>query len=586
MGNSGSGYSAKPVDFNGDRSSRKITQRLPLFNVHQGNLPHFQLLGLCLENYWKYIGLVVLDVEPMNGISYTFGPFRLCPSEHLLLREETPIPLAPKTFELLVALVSKNGQLLTRDELMHAIWPDSFVEEINLTVNISLLRKTLGEQPDGRQYIATVPKRGYRFDGAVIEHQKTIVGAKQGSAPLSNAVEPSVVNPSEAATAPLPTASRSRISTGRALTIGATIFVALGAAWVVYRYLVSPQTHGASQSKSSAETAQSGDSHARELYTEGRAQWAKRSAESVQRSIDLFEQAIAIDPTYTAAYTGLADAYILAGSYGNSFLSPQTAMPKAKEAAQKALALNDNSAEAHTSLAYIKVIYDWDWSGAESEFRRALELNPKYLNAHHWYSHELMAEGRVQESHEQSEQALAIEPTNVLMNEHMAWHHLMAREYDRSIPQALKTIELDPDFVQAHRVLALDYLYTNQFNKACAEFQKGVELSHEDPIARAYLARCYALSHRQVEARQILDALVNSSVERYISASEIAAVYAALNDSNASIEWLNKACSERSSSLIYLNVDPVYDHMRRDPRFQKVVTCVNLVPIVDESQPK
>src|SRR5579862_3061842 len=108
----------------------------------------------------------------MSGISYTFGPFQLCPSEQLLLRGETAIPLAPKTFELLAALVSRHGQLMTREELMRAIWPDSFVEEINLTVNISLLRKTLGEQPDGRQYIATVPKRGYRFDAAVTEHQK------------------------------------------------------------------------------------------------------------------------------------------------------------------------------------------------------------------------------------------------------------------------------------------------------------------------------------------------------------------------------------------------------------------------------
>jgi tetratricopeptide (TPR) repeat protein len=303
----------------------------------------------------------------------------------------------------------------------------------------------------------------------------------------------------------------------------------------------------------------------------------------VQHGVELFRQAVAIDPNYAAAYSGLADTYILAGSYGNSFMAPQTAMPKAKEAAEKALELDSNSAEANTSLAYIKLIYDWDWTGAEAGFRRALQLNPKYAPAHHWYSHELMAQGRVQESHFQSEEALDLDPFNVVMNEHMAWHHLMAREYDRSIPQALKTIELDPDFVQAHRVLALDYLYTGQFTKACEEFQKGVTLSHDDPIARAYLARCYALSHRQADARQILDTLVKASEERYVSSAEIAAVYAALNDDTASIEWLNKACAERASALIYINIDPVYDHMRRDPRFQKVVTCVHLIPLADEA---
>jgi DNA-binding winged helix-turn-helix (wHTH) protein/tetratricopeptide (TPR) repeat protein len=520
----------------------------------------------------------------MNGVWYTFGPFRLCPSEHLLLRGETPIPLAPKTFELLVALVSRHGQLMTRDELMQAIWPDSFVEEINLTVNISLLRKSLGEQPDGRQYIATVPKRGYRFDGTVAQFGKGVEGSTRVEAVASPSVEPAASN--------VPTASSQissvpvqRISAAKLLMIGATALLIVFSAWITYRKLTTLRSHAEIQPELLG-ASQSADPRARELYSEGRDLWAKRSAESVQRSIELFSQAIAIDPNYTAAYTGLADAYILAGSYGNSFLAPQTAMPKAKEAAQKALALDSKSAEAHTSLAYIKLIYDWDWKGAEAEFQRALELNPNYLNAHHWYSHELMAEGRVQESHEQSEQALYIAPTNVLMNEHMAWHHLMAREYDRSIPQALKAIELDPDFVQAHRVLALDYLYTGQLNKACAEFEKGVTLSHDDPIARAYLARCYALSHQQAEARQILDTLVKSSVERYVSAAEIAAVYAALNDDSASIEWLNKACDERASSLIYINIDPVYDHMRRDLRFQNVVTCIHLTPLLDETRPK
>ncbi len=319
----------------------------------------------------------------MSGISYTFGPFRLCPSEQLLLHGESPVPLAPKTFELLVALVSRSGQLLTRDELMHAIWPDSFVEEINLTVNISLLRKTLGEQGDGRQYIATVPKRGYRFDGPVTEYREDLIDAKQPAVPLPT-VEPSPAG-AVAGTPPSPPfKSRFRIFNNRALAVAIAVLLALCASWIAYRYLVASRTQRTTQSGQSGDVAQNIEPNARQLYTEGRSYWARRSAESVQRSIDLFRQAIAIDPNYAAAYTGLADAYILAGSYGNSFLSPQTAMPKAKAAAQKALAINSNSAEAHTSLAYIKVIYDWDWTGAETEFRRALELNPNYLDAHHW----------------------------------------------------------------------------------------------------------------------------------------------------------------------------------------------------------
>jgi serine/threonine-protein kinase len=144
-------------------------------------------------------------------------------------------------------------------------------------------------------------------------------------------------------------------------------------------------------------------------------------------------------------------------------------MPKAKEAAEKVLALDGASSEAHTSLAYIKLTYDWDWAGAEAEFKRALMLNPSYVIARHWYSHELAAEGRFAESHQQSEAALALDPTDVLINEHMAWHHLMAREYDRAISQALKAIELDPDFVQAHHVLGLAHLYTGRMSEACVE---------------------------------------------------------------------------------------------------------------------
>ncbi len=520
----------------------------------------------------------------MDGVSYTFGPFRLSPSEQLLLCGETPIALAPKTFELLVTLVSRHGQLMTRDELMQAIWPDSFVEEINLTVNISLLRKALGEQPDGRQYIATVPKRGYRFDAPVAEHQADTAGANLPivAGPATNQQDPFADAAKGVSQSPPNLPAKTNVR--RWIAIGAVALLVIATSWIFHRKLARPIISTAAQPNPAGGATHSPDSRARELYVEGRASLAERTAESVQRGIELFKQAITIDPAYTTAYTGLADAYILAGSYGNSFLSPQTAMPKAKEAAEKALALDSKSAEAHTSLAYIKLIYDWDWTGAEAEFRRALELNPNYINAHHWYSHELIAEGRVQESHEQSEEALALDPANVLMNEHMAWHHLMAREYDRSIPQALKTIELDPNFVQAHRVLALDYLYTGRLKDACAEFEKGVTLSHDDPIARAYLARCYALSHRQADARKILDALVSASVERYISSAEIAAVYAALGDDKASINWLDKACSERASALIYINVDPVYDHMRRNPGFQNVVRCVHLMPLADETQ--
>jgi tetratricopeptide (TPR) repeat protein len=318
------------------------------------------------------------------------------------------------------------------------------------------------------------------------------------------------------------------------------------------------------------------NSEAYELCIQGRYEWNKRSVDSVRRSIELFQEAAKIDPKYAAAWSGLADSWILAGSYGNSFLSPAEAMPMAKDAAQRALDLDPSSAEAHTSLAYIHLMWDWDFAGAEQEFRRALEINPEYVNAHHWYSHELAALGRIAESHEESETALNLDPTDVVINEHMAWHHMMAREYDRSIPQARKAVELDPSFVQAHRVLGLDLLYTGQGREACAEFEKGVDLSHGDPVANAYLARCYAMIHREPEARKLLAGLEQARSERYISGAEIAAVYAALNDQDQALKWISRACDEHAGALIYLNADRIWDPLRKNPKFAALLKRVNL----------
>lgn len=660
----------------------------------------------------------------MSVSRYEFGAFLLDPSEHRLLREDVPIPLSPKVFELLVTLVASHGRLIPRDMLMKTLWPDSFVEETNLTVNISLLRKTLGNSPSGQPWIATIPKRGYRFDGPVLELTSPAIDAPPAG-PAS--VSPPVASPDSFPSESIQSQAAAAEPAKPALThesapirfpyawAALVVLVAAGLLWAGVRFFTarvaaktvavrtiavlpfaSPGAAGENQylgvgltdavitrlgrlsqivvrpigavrslgdapdpieagkklnvqavldgtvhrigdhiqvavrlrrvSDGNLLWSESFDEHtssdfeiedaisqrlasaltlrlspeekrqlarpdtpnaqAHELYTQGRFFWNKRSVESVAKSIELFRQATSLDPNYAEAWAGLADALILSGSYGNSFLAPSDAMPKAKEAAQKALALDDSSAEAHTSLAYIHFVWDWDYASAESEFKRAIAANPGYVNAHHWYSHQLIAQGRVGESHEESELALGLDPTDVVINEHMAWHHMMTREYDRSLPQARKAVELDPSFVQAHRVLALDLLYTGQEQEACAEFAKGVELSHDDPVARAYLARCYAVTHREADARKMLAGLEQAAAERYISAAEIAAGYAALNNPDAALKWLDKACDERSGSLVYLNADRVWDPLRSNPRFQANLRRVNLPVQADESAPR
>lgn len=533
---------------------------------------------------------------------YSFGPFELYPSEQLLVRDGQAIPLAPKTFDLLLALVSNHGRLLTRETLMKTVWPDSFVEETNLTVNISLLRKTLGEMDDGRPWIATAPKRGYRFDGAVTLHdEKPPIAAARipaGVVPAATAVVP--VAPDHSATVSQPVALSLSTQAPMAthgqrprffgwLLVALLLMGGILAVFLIERRANNGRTAPGEVSEirpavapqHSLATPKSPDGTAYALSTQGRFYLNKRSAEATQKSIDLFQQAIQADPNYATAYAGLADAYLLAGSYGNSFLAPSVAMPKAKMAIEKSLALDGSSAEAHTSLAYMKLL-EWDWGSAEQEFKRALQLDPNCVNAHHWYSHELMALGRAAESHHESEIALALDPTNEVINEHMAWHHLMSREYDRAIAQSMKAIELDPGFVQAHRVLGLAYLYTNRNKEACAEFEKGVELSHNDPISRAYLARCYAASNRKAEAHSILASLEGDSVERYISSLEIAPIYVALGDHDSALKWIGKALDERVGSSIYLNVDRAFDPLRNDPQFHVDLKRVSLVPEADE----
>ncbi len=668
---------------------------------------------------WQNVGGLRRGFHTSETAQYEFGDFRLDPVEHRLLRGDESIPLAPKAFELLVALIANHGHLVTREMLMQTVWSDSFVEETNLTVNISLLRKALGNMPGGQPWIGTVPKRGYRFDGPVTVHPGQdgaaalrSLGTKADEIPLPlDTTETQLPPPALASASSAPPffanllkwviasvvvlavvagalvalrvyASRRAAQLGSVRSLAVLPFDAPGAAGedeylgvgltdavitrlgrlsqLVVRPIGAVRNFGSApdpvaigkqlnvqavlqgsihrmgdrtrvavhlrrvsdggvlwsesfdepsstdfeiedtisqrlakaltlqlspQEERQLATPETPSSEAHKFYTEGRYDWNKRTPEAVQTSIELFRQATAIDPKYAAAWSGMADAWILAGSYGNSFLAPSVAMPIAKDAAQKALALDPSSAEAHTSLAYIKLVYDWDFAGAENEFKSALALNPAYVNALHWYSHELIALGRISESHEESEMALGLDPTDVVVNEHMAWHHMMAREYERSIPQAEKAVEIDPNFVQAHRVLGLDLLYTGKGQLACAEFENGVELSHRDPVANAYLARCYALTHREPEARKILADLVQAAGERYISAAEIAAVFATLNDTPSALKWLDKACDEHSASLIYLNADRVWDPLRSNSRFLADVRRVNLPVLADEGTP-
>jgi len=336
------------------------------------------------------------------------------------------------------------------------------------------------------------------------------------------------------------------------------------------------QLSGQEQQRLAKRYTQNSDAH--QLYLKGRYFWGKRTPAGVDESIRYFQQAIADDPQYALAYAGLADSYLLQGSSGYSELRPQEAMQKARAAAERALALDDTLAEAHTSLGYVKLIFAWDWQGAEQEFHRALELNPSDTTALHWYSHYLTAMGRHEESVAASKRALAINPVDLPLNEHLAWVYLMAHQYDQAVDQCRKTLEMDSSFALAHRRLGEAYEYQGKYPEAIAEFQKALELSGGAVVYKALLAQAYALSGRREDAERRLRELMQLSRERYISSTLIAAIYLDLGERDQAFRWLDKAYEERSDLLTYAKVDPTFDALHSDPRWARLLERLKLEP--------
>jgi serine/threonine protein kinase/tetratricopeptide (TPR) repeat protein len=320
---------------------------------------------------------------------------------------------------------------------------------------------------------------------------------------------------------------------------------------------------------------QTESTEAYQLYLKGRYYWDKRPR-NIQKGIDYFERAIARDPSYALAYTGLADCYSSLGSWDGSDLPPREAFPKAEAAALKALAIDDRLGEAHTSLAYVKLHYDWDWSGAEREFKRAIELNPQYATAPHWYSHYLMAMGRTEESLAAAKRALELDPLDLIMNVHLAWHYWLAREYDHQIEQSRKALELDPNYHQGLFFLGLAYEQKGMFAQAIAEHEKATAVSDRSMVMLSALGHAYGLAGRKGEAQRVLTELKELSDRRHFGAYEIAAIYVSLGEKDQAFAWLDRAFQERSSWLTYLKREPRLDSLRGDPRFRELMQRVGL----------
>lgn len=566
---------------------------------------------------------------------YDFSDFRLEGAEGRLLHNGQPVALKPKVFDLLLFLVQMRGQLVKKDDLMREIWPDTVVEENNITVSISALRKVLGEDRLGREFIETVPRRGYRFIADVIEIAEK--EADNGEMPIDSLAVLPMQNPTYDETAEYLSEgiTESIINTlsqipklrvlacsivlkfkgkeidpqevGRRLKVRAVMLIRviqLGEKLVIRSELVKvsngSQIWGDQYNRSPSDLLAVQDEIAKaiceslkvkltrrelvrftrrntenteayNLYLRGRYFWNKYTKEWVLKAIEAFQQAIAIDSNYALAYCGMADAYF---RLSNIHMPPGEMLPKAKEAALKALEIDENLGEAHSSLGLLRVYYDHDWVAAEKEFRRALELSPDLVLAHQRYGSYLAFMGRFEESLKHYEDALGLDPFSLHVNMNLATNYYLMGEHERAISHLEKTIELDPDYMPTHFVLGCTYIQQGRLTDAIAEFQAIYRQDETAYLAIGFMGYAHALAGQRAEAENLLSILKDISHREYVSAYSMLVINLGLGRLERVFELLEQIYEECNDWLVWLRVSPELISLHNDPRFKDLLARV------------
>ena len=315
-----------------------------------------------------------------------------------------------------------------------------------------------------------------------------------------------------------------------------------------------------------------GNQQAREACLQGRKYLQNGTQESMERAVRYFDQATKYDPGYAPAYVGLADAYTLLWGFG--FVTRGEALPKATEAATKAIALDDKLAEAHNALAGVKM-RDWDWVGAEKKFKRALELDPSNVNIRHWYALYLAAMGRREDAFRESQEALRLDPSSLSIQTGAGAIEYFARDYKQMIKQMQSTVALGPNFAPGYDWLGMAYVQVGRFEEAIAVYQKAVILSGGSAEVKAGLAHAYGVAGQRASARAILGELNDLAKKKYVPPVQIAFVYLGLGDRAHALDLLEKAYQERSWELVFIQVEPWVDSLRSEPRFRDIVRRMN-----------
>jgi serine/threonine-protein kinase len=310
-----------------------------------------------------------------------------------------------------------------------------------------------------------------------------------------------------------------------------------------------------------------------QLYLQGRFAWNQRTDGSIAEAARLFEEAIAADPEYALAYTGLADCHALSVDYRS--LSVKGGMERARAEAKRALELDDELAEAHTSLAWVTFIYDWDWPEAGRHFRRAIELNPRYATARQWYAWVLLAEGRIDDAIGQARLAFELDPASISIRRSYGWLLVYTRP-ELAVEQLRRSVELNPTQFETHRLLGMALTAVGAYADAEASFREALRLEPGDTYSMGHLGRLLVLAGRRPEAEAIRAELEDRRTREYVSPVPLAILATALGDVDGAFEWLEEALEHRRGWLAYLRVEPVVDPLRRDPRFTTLLRRLRL----------
>jgi TolB-like protein/Tfp pilus assembly protein PilF len=568
---------------------------------------------------------------------HKFGPFRLDADGRMLFRGSTPVQIPPKAIDTLLVLIENAGAVIDKEEILKHVWKDAFVEEGSLTRTVSILRKALGRDENGQEYIATVSKRGYRFVAEVLttpartQKQKLMLAVL----PFENMsgdnaqeyfsdglteemiTQLSRLNPESLGVIARTSAMRYKGAMKSIREIGREMGVSHVLEGSVRREAdrvriaaqlieVADETHVWADTyerslsdilKLQSEVSQAvareirvklapGEARrlatargvspaAYEAYLKGRHLWNKRTEDGMRKSIAQYEAAIRQNPDYAMAHCGMADSYVMLACRG---MAPaKETFLKAKMAARRAIELDPDLGDVHGSMAHVR-LHDWDWEGLEGDFQRAIELNPSQAIVYYWYGEFLMSMGRPEEAIAVTKKAYETDPLSAVTGASLGMILYLARRYEQATEVLQRAQEVSPDHFLPHMRLGLVRIQQGKCEEAIQSLRKSVDLAGRSTETLAALAVAHAAAGDMKEARVILDDLEKPLSKRYVLPYNIAKIYSASANPDKAFEWLEIAYKEGNPDLIELNSEPLFDGLRSDPRFSDLMQRVGWEP--------